>query len=90
MKIVTDQPVILQEDRIFERPEASAFDKATRRIAGLEYDPARFQEAFAAILNDDEKYKTATAKCDAIVKAAPWWGDHIDKVLTDEAKAAIG
>lgn len=90
MKMTTEQPAVLFEEKIYEQPEATDFDRASKRTYRIEYSPASFREAFAAILDDDAKYPTAKAKRDAIIAREPWWADHIDKVLTDEAREAIG
>ena len=75
-----NEQVVLKETRVFEQPGASDFDKETRHVHRVVYQPEAFKEAFKDIIENDTTHKTATAKVNAIKTREPFWRNHISKI----------
>jgi hypothetical protein len=78
--IFTTEQVVLEETKIYEQADATDFDKETKHVHRVLYDPAAFKAAFATIIEDDAKYPTREAKLKAIRNSSPFWNQHLGKV----------
>jgi hypothetical protein len=79
--IFITEPVVLEETRIYEQKAATDFDKETKHVHRIAYDPKAFRSAFKDIIEDDVKFKTAASKIKAIKDQHPFWKEHLDKII---------
>jgi hypothetical protein len=79
--IFRTEPVVLEETKVYEQSDATDFDKETKHVHRLVYEPEAFASVFKDIIEDDAKYPTVKAKCQAIKACDPFWQQHLDKII---------
>jgi hypothetical protein len=79
--IFRTEPVVLEETKVYEQPDASDFDKETKHVHRIVYQPEAFKETFKDIIEDDKKFPTKASKIKAIKDSDPFWKQHLDKII---------
>jgi hypothetical protein len=79
--ILTTEEVTLEETRIFEQPDAADFDKETKHVHRVVFEPEAFASVFKDIIEDDKKFPTKASKIKAIKDSDPFWKQHLDKIV---------
>jgi hypothetical protein len=78
--IFTTAEVVLEETRVFEQPNATDFDKETRHVHRIVYQPEAFASAFRHIIEDNVRFPTRASKIQAIRDSHPFWHKHLDQI----------
>jgi hypothetical protein len=79
--IFTTEQVVLEETKVYEQPDATDFDKETRHVHRIVYEPEAFASVFKDIIEDDKKFPTKASKIKGIRDSDPFWQQHLDKVV---------